>query len=203
MGPGILTGQRCYEFHKRISRRCISSGVCHLPGLESIHFISAGARRRERPRPVPFVLIGRSWYNGRRLSSLSLPPAAAAPSHRQLRDATVGRRAVHSLVGLAVGYVTVATVSVVGRGVDAAIVGPALVKEVGVRIGRLTEATHASSLSRCASVEPALVAVAARGVTGQGVAAGVAGVLSLTLRRTQNQRSSAKRRKVQRRETQC
>lgn len=110
---------------------------------------------------------------------------------------------MHGLVGLAVGHVTVATVSVVGRGVDAAIVGPALVKEVGVRVGRLTEATHASSLSRCASVEPALVAVAARGVTGQGVAAGVAGVLSLTLRRTQSQRRSARRRKVERRETKC
>lgn len=110
---------------------------------------------------------------------------------------------MHGLVGLAVGHVAVATVSVVGRGVDAAIVGPALVKEVGVGIGRLTEATRASSLSRCASVEPALVAVAARGVAGQRVAAGVAGVLSLTLRRTQSQRSSAKRRKVERRETQC
>lgn len=82
-------------------------------------------------------------------------------------------------VGLAVGHVSVASVAVVSGGVDAAVVGAPFVEKVGVGIHQV----H-SSLSRGAPVEPALVAVAAGCVTGQSVAAGVAGVLSLTLRGT-------------------
>ena len=74
-----------------------------------------------------------------------------------------------------------AVVVVVGGGVDAAVVGPPLVEEVRVGFGRVAPA---SSLSSGSSVEPALVAVAAGGVAGQRVAAGVAGVLSLALQRT-------------------
>ena len=48
---------------KKCHKRSISSPSL-LPGFESIHFISAGARRRERPGPVPFVLIGCSRYDG-------------------------------------------------------------------------------------------------------------------------------------------
>lgn len=95
---------------------------------------------------------------------------------------------MHGLVGLAVGHVSVASAVVVGRGVDAAVVGPPLVEEVRLRVSRVTEATPASSssstLCSASSVEPALVAVVAGGVAGQGVAAGVTGVLGLTLQRT-------------------
>lgn len=157
-----------------------------LPGFESIHFISARARRRERPRAIPFVLIGCGWNDWRRLPSPRFSPAAA-PSHGQLLHAAVGHKAVHGLVGLAVGQVSVASVVVVGRGVDTAVVRPPLVEKVGVGVSWVTEATPASSLSSSSSVEPALVAVAAGGVTGQGVTAGVAGVLSLTLQRTREQ----------------
>lgn len=94
---------------------------------------------------------------------------------------------MHGLGGLAVGHDSVASVVVVGRSVDAAVVRPPLVKKVGVSVGRVAKATPASSVSSSSSVEPALVAVAAGGVTGQGVTAGVAGVLSLTLRTTRGQ----------------
>lgn len=88
------------------------------------------------------------------------------------------------LVGLAVGHVSLAiVVVVVGRGVNATVVRSPLV-EVGVRVHWVAEATPAAPLSSGDAVEPALVAVAAGGVTGQGVTAGVAGVLSLALRRT-------------------
>lgn len=90
-------------------------------------------------------------------------------------------------MGLAVGHVSGAIVVVVGRGVDAAVVRPPLVEKVGVRVGWVAEATPASSLSSSSSVEPAFVAVAAGGVTGQSVTAGVAGVLSLALQRTRAQ----------------
>lgn len=76
-------------------------------------------------------------------------------------------------------------VVVVDGGVDAAVVGPPFVEEVWVRFGWVA---HASSLSSGSSVEPALVAVAAGGVAGQRVAAGVAGVLSLALQRTRGRR---------------
>lgn len=92
-------------------------------------------------------------------------------------------------MGLVVGHISVASVVVVGRGVDAAVVGPPLVEKVGFRVGWVAEANPTSSLSSRSSVEPALVAVAAGGVTGEGVTAGVAGVLSLTLRRTRGQHS--------------
>lgn len=94
---------------------------------------------------------------------------------------------MHGLGGLAVGHDSVASVVVVGRSVDAAVVRPPLVKKVGVSVGRVAKATPASSVSSSSSVEPALVAVAAGGVTGQGVTARVAGVLSLTLRTTRGQ----------------
>lgn len=96
---------------------------------------------------------------------------------------------MHGFVGLAVGHVSVASVVVVGRGVDAAVVRPPLVEKVGFWVSCVAEATHASSLSSGSSVEPALVAVVAGGVTGKSVTAGVAGVLSLTLRRTRGRHS--------------
>lgn len=80
---------------------------------------------------------------------------------------------MHGLGGLAVGHDSVASVVVVGRSVDAAVVRPPLVKKVGVSVGRVAKATPASSVSSSSSVEPALVAVAAGGVTGQGVTARV------------------------------
>lgn len=96
---------------------------------------------------------------------------------------------MHGLVGLVVGHVSMASVVVVGRSVDAAVIGPPLVEKVGVRVGWVAEANPASSLSCSSSVEPALVAVAAGGVAREGVTAGVAGVLSLTLQRTREQHS--------------
>lgn len=86
-------------------------------------------------------------------------------------------------MGLAVGHVPVATIIVEGRGVDAAVAGPALVEKFEVGVAWVDEAAAAaSSLSPgSSSVKPALVAVAAGGVTGQSVTAGVTGVLSLTL----------------------
>lgn len=97
---------------------------------------------------------------------------------------------MHGLVGLAVRNVSVASVVVVvGWGVNAAVIGPPLVEKVGVRVSWVTEANPTPALSSSASVEPALVAVAAGGVTGQSVAAGVARVLSVALRRTRGRRS--------------
>lgn len=154
-----------------------------LPRFESIHLIGTGAGRREGPRPVAFILIGRRWHDGRGLSS-SCVSAAAAPSHGQLLHAAVAGKAVQVLAG----HVAVAGVVVGGGGVDAAVVGAALVQGVGVGVGRVAAADPASSLR---GVEPALVAVVAGGVAGQGVAAGVAGVLSLALRSTRRERSEA------------
>lgn len=96
---------------------------------------------------------------------------------------------MHGLVGLAVGNVSVTSVVVVGRGVNAAVIGSPFVEKVGVRVSWVAEATPAPSLSSSSSVKPALVAVAAGGVTGQSVAAGVAGVLSVTLQRTRGRQS--------------
>lgn len=81
-------------------------------------------------------------------------------------DATVGGRVVHGLMGLAAGHVSVADVVVVGRGVDAAIVGATLVEKVGIWISWVTHATHTYSFSSRSPVEPALVAVTAGGVAG-------------------------------------
>lgn len=97
---------------------------------------------------------------------------------------------MHGLVGLVVGHVPVARVVVMGGGVDAAVVGAPFVEKFGVCVSGVTEAAPASSsLSPGSSVKPALVAVAAGGVTGQSVAAGVAGVLSLALWRTREKQS--------------
>lgn len=87
-----------------------------------------------------------------------------------------------------VGHVPVTGVVVRDGGVDAAVVGPSLVQEVRVRIGEVSAAPN--SFSPRPSVEPALVAVAAGGVTGQSVAAGVTGVLSLPLQGKQGQESA-------------
>lgn len=100
---------------------------------------------------------------------------------------------MHGLMGLAVGHVSVARVVVVGRGVNATVVRPPLVDMFGVGVSCIAEATPASSLSSGSSVEPALVAVAAGGVAGQSVTAGVAGVLSLALQRTRRQHSERQR----------
>lgn len=151
------------------------------PRFESIHFISTGARRRERPRPVAFILIGCCRHDGRGLSS-SCVCACAASSHRQLLHAAIAGKAVHGLAGRS----PVAGVVVGGGGVDAAVVGAPLAQWVRVGIGWVAPADPASSLS---SVKPALVAVVAGGVAGQGVAAGVAGVLSLPLESTARERS--------------
>lgn len=83
--------------------------------------------------------------------------------------------------GLA-GHSPVAGVVVGGGGVDAAVVGAPLAQRVRVGIGGVAPTDPASSLS---SVKPALVAVVAGGVAGESVAAGVAGVLSLTLNSTE------------------
>lgn len=169
-------------------QRCVASVRRLLPGFETVHFISTGARRRECPGAVSFVLIGRGRYDRRRLPSLGFAPTpAAAPSHGQLLEGAVGGGAVQGLVRLAVGHVSVATVIVVRGGVYAAVVGPPLVENVGV--GRIAEADSAPSLSSGAPVEPALVAVATGRVAGQSVAAGVTGVLYLPLQRTQDDSS--------------
>lgn len=94
---------------------------------------------------------------------------------------------MHGLGGLAVGHDSVASVVVVGRSVNAAVIRPPFVKKVRVSVSWVTEATPTSSVSSSSSVEPAFVTVAAGGVTGQGVTAGVAGVLSLTLWTTRGQ----------------
>ena len=162
---------------EKCHKRCVRVG--HSPGFESIHFFSAGSRRRERPGPVPFVLIGCSWYDGRRLPPPPLPAAAAAPPHRQLLPPPVRPEALQGLV--AVGHVHEAGVVVMGRGVDAAVVGPPLVEMVWVRFGWVAKATPRTPFTCRPPVEPALVAVSAGGVAGQSVAAGVARVLSLAL----------------------
>lgn len=161
------------------------SEICLLPRFESIHLISTGARRRECLRLVPFVLTGCSWYDRRRFSSLCFFPAAA-PSQGQLLDVAAGCWAVHGLVG----NVSVTSVSVVHRGVDAAVIGSPFVEKVAVRIWRVAEAASTSSLASHSSFEPALVAVAAGGVAGQSVTTWVAGILSLTLKSTQENKQT-------------
>lgn len=151
------------------------------PRFESIQLVSAGAGRRERPRPVAFILIGCCWYDGRGLSSPCVS-ATAASSHRQLLHAAVTGKAVPGLAG----HAPVAGAVVGGGGVDAAVVGAALVQRVRIRIGGVAGADAASALR---PVEPTLVAVVAGGVAGQSVAAGVAGVLRLTLMSAEVERS--------------
>lgn len=71
-----------------------------------------------------------------------------------------------------------------GRGVDAAVVGPALAgRRLRIRVGRVAREEGPASPLACrpSPVEPALVTVAAGGVAGQRVAAGVAGVVCLAL----------------------
>lgn len=94
---------------------------------------------------------------------------------------------MHGLVGLTVGNVPLANVVEVGRGINPAVIWPTLVEKVRIWVSRVTEASSSFS-----SIEPALIAVAARGVTGQSVTAGVARVLSLTLQRSRQQQSEAK-----------
>ena len=98
------------------------------------------------------------------------------------------------------GDIGVAAVVVeVGRGVDAAVAGAALVERVGVGVRRVAQATAIAddlALPAGTPIEPALVAVAAVAavatvatvttvatgcVAGQRVAAGVTGVLRLAL----------------------
>lgn len=137
-----------------------------LPRLERIHLLSAGARRREGPGAVPFVLIGRGRHHRWRL------PPSAVPVQR--------------LVGVASGRDRVPAAAVMGggRGVDAAVVGPALAGQwLRIRVGRIAREEGPASPLTCrpSAVKPALVAVAAGGVAGQRVAAGVAGVVCLAL----------------------
>lgn len=88
---------------------------------------------------------------------------------------------MHGFMGLVAGPVSTLSVVVVCGGVDAAVIGAPLVEKVWVGIGRVAQKSAAYPLSSRSAVEPAFVAVAAGGVTGQRVAAGVAGVLSLPL----------------------
>lgn len=85
-----------------------------------------------------------------------------------------------------------ASAVVMSGGVDAAVVGASLVKKFGVSVSWVAQVTPASSVSSSPSVEPALVTVAAGGVTGQSVTAGVARVLILTLQRTQDKNDTVR-----------
>ncbi|KAK0148491.1 Ribonucleoside-diphosphate reductase large subunit [Merluccius polli] len=142
--------------------------------------------------------LGAELERGMEFSCAEVGVAVEALAGRPLSAAGVLYPWEQGLVGKpGAGDIGVAGVVVeVGRGVDAAVAGAALVERVGVGVRRVAQATAIAddlALPAGTPVEPALVAVAAVAavaavttvaagcVAGQRVAAGVTGVLRLAL----------------------
>lgn len=166
---------------------CRFNGSSCSPGFEVV--CAGWARWREGARVVTLAWIGWGGYDGWWLSPEPLPHSGCRG--RELVQAAVGGWRVKTLMRRSrmtpaqFAWFAAGGRRVQSRGIDATVARASFPHGVGVTgITRVTEGTGGASTH---GVKPAFVTVAAGGVTGQSVTAGVAGVLRLALRERDRQ----------------